>query len=154
MLGLSELLSQIPKKYDTIVVDCFLFDDKGRILMQRRSMDRKLFPGYWDAIGGHLERGESIEDCLRREIREETSMELSQIFALVHRFEWGSNSHAINLQFVCRAEGTPLPEVGKVTELRWIDEQELGRLGVWLTPEMKEGARAALLYIKDKGLSA
>lgn len=154
MLGLNDFLSTLPKKYDVVVVDAFVFDDRGRILMQRRSMSRKLFPGYWDAIGGHLEPGETIESCLRREIREETSMELTQIFGLVNRFEWRSDSSAINLQFVCGATGVPVPEVGKVTELRWVDRQELETFGVWLTPEMKTGAESALLYIKDKGLAS
>jgi 8-oxo-dGTP diphosphatase len=154
MLGLSEFLSTLPKKYDTIVVDAFLFDDRGRVLMQRRSMDRKLFPGYWDAIGGHLEPGESIEECLRREIREETSMELTRIYAMIHRFERRSDSSAINLQFVAQAEGTPVPELGKVTELRWVDETELPLLKDALTVEMREGALAALKYIRDMNLRA
>jgi 8-oxo-dGTP diphosphatase len=148
MLGLSELLSQLPKKYETIVVDCFLFDSKKRVLLQRRSMNRKLFPGFWDAIGGHLEPGESIEECLRREIKEETSMDLTRIHALVHQFDWNSEGSAVNLQFVAEAEGTPIPEEGKVTELRWVDRDELEKLGVWLTIEMKTGVLAALAYIE------
>lgn len=153
MLGLDEFLSTLPKKYDTIVVDAFIFDDRGRVLMQRRSMDRKLFPGYWDAIGGHLEPGELIEECLEREIREETSMQLRQIFALVHRFEWRSDSSVIDLQFVCRADGTPVPEMGKVTELRWVDAAEIDVIRDWLMPEMREGLLAALQYMKDTGLA-
>jgi 8-oxo-dGTP diphosphatase len=49
----------------------------GRLLLGRR---RKAHgAGSWSCPGGHLEFGESIEECARREIREETGMEIGRV---------------------------------------------------------------------------
>lgn len=44
----------------------------GFIYLQKRSMSKDIQPGKWDtAVGGHVDYGESVEDALRREAREE-----------------------------------------------------------------------------------
>jgi 8-oxo-dGTP diphosphatase len=42
-----------------------------RILLGRRSRRKRICPGLWDVIGGHVETEETYEDALRRELREE-----------------------------------------------------------------------------------
>ena len=44
----------------------------NRVLVLRRSADSPQFAGLWDLPGGSVDRGESLEEALRREIREET----------------------------------------------------------------------------------
>jgi 8-oxo-dGTP pyrophosphatase MutT (NUDIX family) len=44
---------------------------EGRILLGRRSRRKRICPGLWDVIGGHVEAEETYEDALRRELREE-----------------------------------------------------------------------------------
>lgn len=54
------------------VVHLHIFDSQGRLYMQRRSMSKEIQPGKWDtAVGGHVDYGESIEEALYREVREE-----------------------------------------------------------------------------------
>lgn len=54
------------------VVHLHIFDSTGRLYMQRRSMSKEIQPGKWDtAVGGHVDDGETIEEALRREVREE-----------------------------------------------------------------------------------
>lgn len=55
--------------YDAVKI--ILFDAKGRFLLQHRSGDAKLLPGYWAFFGGAIEKGETPEGALRREIYEE-----------------------------------------------------------------------------------
>ncbi len=54
------------------VVHLHIFDNEGRLFLQRRSMSKDIQPGKWDtAVGGHVDYGETIEEALHREVREE-----------------------------------------------------------------------------------
>jgi mutator protein MutT len=44
---------------------------EGTVLLARRSLRRKAYPGRWSFPGGHVEKGESLEGALDRELREE-----------------------------------------------------------------------------------
>src|SRR2546429_7543057 len=54
------------------VVGALIFDAQDRLLIQRRSAQRALFPNCWDIVGGHVEPGETPEQALHREVAEET----------------------------------------------------------------------------------
>jgi mutator protein MutT len=43
----------------------------GRVLLGLRNKQRELYPDTWDIIGGHCEEGETIEETLIRELKEE-----------------------------------------------------------------------------------
>ena len=54
------------------VVHLHLFNSRGELYLQRRPMWKDIQPGRWDtAVGGHVDFGESVEEALRREVREE-----------------------------------------------------------------------------------
>ena len=54
------------------VVHLHIYNKEGDLLLQRRSQTKDIQPGKWDtAVGGHVDYGESIEEALRREAREE-----------------------------------------------------------------------------------
>ena len=49
---------------------------RGRVLLVRRSPQARHYPDVWDVFGGHVEVGESLEEALRREAREELGVEI------------------------------------------------------------------------------
>ncbi|MGM9804613.1 MAG: NUDIX domain-containing protein [Muribaculaceae bacterium] len=56
------------------VVHLHIFDTKGRLYLQKRSLNKDIQPGKWDtAVGGHVDLGETINQALLRETREELS---------------------------------------------------------------------------------
>jgi nucleoside triphosphatase len=53
------------------IIVCPLIQNEGEYLLVRMPLDRGVFPGQWALSGGGLEPGETIDEGLRREIREE-----------------------------------------------------------------------------------
>ena len=54
------------------VIHLHIFNKAGDLYLQKRSMNKDIQPGKWDtAVGGHIDYGESVEEALRREVREE-----------------------------------------------------------------------------------
>ena len=58
------------------VVHLHIYNKDGDLFLQKRSLAKDIQPGKWDtAVGGHVDYGESIEEALRREAREELGIE-------------------------------------------------------------------------------
>jgi len=51
----------------------------GKLLLGHRHPARRWYPDCWDLIGGHIEVGESPEQAIRRECREEIAVEVSDL---------------------------------------------------------------------------
>lgn len=94
----------------TVLVSAIaLVDPEGRVLLAQRPEGKSL-AGMWEFPGGKVEPGETPEECIRREIREELGVELCEnCFAPVtfvsHRYE---DFHLLMLLYVARKwEGIP-----------------------------------------------
>lgn len=58
------------------VVHVHIFNNKGELYLQKRPETKDTQPGKWDtSVGGHISFGESLEQALKKEIREETGLE-------------------------------------------------------------------------------
>ena len=96
-------------------------DDRGRVLLARRANEP--FKGYWDLPGGFLEEGEHPLDTIRRELREETSLEVEPLDFVglwVDRYAYETRTAAtLNLYWTARVlSGSPEP-ADDVSELAW-----------------------------------
>jgi 8-oxo-dGTP diphosphatase len=107
------------------IVGAVIHDGRGRIFMQRRSADRSLFPGAWDLVGGHLETGETILDCLAREVREETGWHVARVVADLGTLEWtgddGLERHEVD--YLVEVSGDldrPAIEADQHLDPRWV----------------------------------
>jgi len=101
--------------------------DNGRVLLARRA--HPPFEGFWDIPGGFLDEGEDPLDGLRRELREETGLEVEPQRFLglwMDRYESDSTAEAtLNLYWTARVVGGQAAPADDVSELRWFDRDEL-----------------------------
>jgi isopentenyl-diphosphate delta-isomerase len=60
-------------------VHIWLFTSDKKILLQKRALTKKVFPGIWDiSVAGHIGAGEEILEAAKREILEEIGLELEE----------------------------------------------------------------------------
>ncbi len=60
----------------------FIFDQAGRVFVNRRSKSKDVLPGKWSIVlGGHVDSGETYDEAVVREFQEETGL-LSEPFAI------------------------------------------------------------------------
>jgi 8-oxo-dGTP diphosphatase len=105
----------------SVSVAAVIVDDHGRaLLIQRRDN------GKWEPPGGVLELGESIEDGLRREAREETGLDIEPI-ALTGVYKNMARG-IIALVFRCKITGGEPAVTDETTAYRWADEQTIREL--------------------------
>ena len=102
-------------------------DEEGRLLLVRRAGEPDR--GKWDLPGGFLEEGEHPLDALRRELREETGLEVEPLeFAGVWVDRYGGGEAApwtLNLYWTAQALSGEPAAADDVSELRWFDPAEL-----------------------------
>jgi 8-oxo-dGTP diphosphatase len=98
-----------------------VIDAEGRALVIQRRDN-----AHWEPPGGILERGETITDGLRREVREETGLIVEPI-ALTGVYKNMSRG-IIALVFRCRPVGGTLTENPEVTRFRWVLESEVSAI--------------------------
>lgn len=57
-------------------VSCWIINEKGEVLFQRRSSNKKKNPNIWSKTGGHIIAGEDPKDALKREVKEELGINI------------------------------------------------------------------------------
>lgn len=108
-----------------LVVHIWVVDSNGRILLQRRALNRRLMPGAWAATGGSAIAGEDSETAARRELLEELGIdtkqgEMTKIGRLRRR-----NAFTDIWLLKRDVDETKLHlQIEEVAEVRWVTEQE------------------------------
>ena len=104
------------------VVAAVILRDGEVLLCQRRATDRH--PNKWEFPGGKVESGESIEDCLRRELREELDIEAVAGAALWNtQHDYGDL--CVDLTFVAVSRIDREPRNLCFADMRWVPLEAL-----------------------------
>ena len=123
---------------------CYIQKDGKTLLLHRVKKAHDLNEGKWVGIGGKFQEGESPEDCLLREVREETGLRLrSWRFRGIVTFvsdEWGTEY--MHLFTADRFHGQ-LREDCAEGQLEWLPWETLPTLPIW------EGDRIFLRLIDE-----
>jgi 8-oxo-dGTP pyrophosphatase MutT (NUDIX family) len=111
---------------------CGIFMRDGLLLLVRRAPHKDWYPGRWDVVGGHVEKGESVEDALVRECVEEVGLTPSRytsLAVLAEPEETGHKKARYHLFLITEWEGEEARLLGdEHTEMRWIAPNEAATL--------------------------
>jgi 8-oxo-dGTP diphosphatase len=114
----------------TVAVGAIVFDDAGRVLLVQRA--RPPAAGRWTVPGGRLELGEALADAVRREVREETGLEVAPgpLVEVVERTtrEGDAVWHYVILDYLARVTGGALRAGDDAADARWVAPAELAAL--------------------------
>jgi ADP-ribose pyrophosphatase YjhB (NUDIX family) len=111
-------------------VGALIFEGGNLLLVERGKEPLK---GYWSLPGGIVETGEKLEEGIRREVREETGLEVEpmSVFEIFERIipdaEGRAEYHYVLIDFLCRAVGGRLAPASDVSKVAWVAEQNLGQ---------------------------
>ncbi|NOQ37351.1 NUDIX domain-containing protein [archaeon] len=104
-----------------VVVGAIIYNDKDEVFLARS----KKWKDMWIVPGGHLELGETLEQAIRREIKEETGMEVSDIKLVgvkesIFSKEYHKRKHLVFIDFSCRAKSNKIILNDELQEYIWI----------------------------------
>lgn len=106
-------------------------DDKA-LIVKRAHEPRK---GEWSLPGGRVELGESLVDAVRREIKEETGLDIAvgpivDVLDRVHRHEGRVRYHFVIVDYLCTCVGGELCAGDDAEDAAWVTSEEIERYGV------------------------
>jgi isopentenyldiphosphate isomerase len=133
-------------------VHVLVFNNRGEVFLQKRSMSKDRQPGLWDSsASGHLDSGEAYDACAIRELREEIGLRLDapplRLFKLPASIETDQEHVWI---YRCKAEGPFTLHPEEIETGGWFTPE---RVNTWMKDKPEEFA-SALLAIWPKVLAA
>jgi 8-oxo-dGTP diphosphatase len=120
----------------------------GKILLGLRAPAKKAWPGHWDTIGGHVEDGESPEDALVREAREEVGVTPTafRLIATVRERQPQRYGDALHHVYAVTSwqGGEPSNICDEHSELKWFSVDEMRGLKNIVDPDYVSFAELAM----------
>ncbi len=119
--------NRIPEGRYHLVCDILVRHTDGTFLLTKRSSDKDVYPGRWEAsAGGSALSGEEPLDCAKRELLEETGISTDRFFFIgTSRRE---QSHSMLYSYVaetdCDKNSVKLQE-GETVDYKWVTREEL-----------------------------
>jgi 8-oxo-dGTP diphosphatase len=125
-----------------------LIFNRGKILLVERA--KEPLKGYWSLPGGVLETGETLEQGVIREVREETGLEVKplkvlEIFERIVRDAHGATEyHYVLIDYICRVTGGSLRAADDASRAAWVSRRLLPTYSITAgtLPVIEKGFRA------------
>lgn len=117
-----------------VAVGAIIKDNKDRILVVKHKKERGgYWQGKWICPGGKLEYGEEIKEGIKREVKEETNLEIELItplipFERIVKTNERITLHVIYIDYVARLLGGELKVDSDVGEALWIEERNIPKI--------------------------
>jgi isopentenyldiphosphate isomerase len=122
-------------------IHLLVFNQKGKLFLQKRSMLKDCFPGTWDSsASGHLNVSETYDECVIREAREEIGLSLQSLPERLFKIDACPDT---GMEFVwiyrCSSEGPFELQPEEVDEGSFFSSAEIDR---WIASRPADFARA------------
>ena len=115
-----------------LAFSCHVFDVRGRVLLTRRAITKRTFPGVWtNAFCGHPAPGEDVEDAVRRRGLRELALPIGDLDPVIPDFRYRAvDSAGIVENEICpvyRAlvRDDPMPRPDEVDDWAWVAPKNL-----------------------------
>ncbi len=110
-----------------LVVDILALHEDGTYLLTKRSMEKDVYPGYWEAsAGGSAKSGEEPIQAAVREFREETGLDADSMELVNVLFK--DSSHGLYYSYLAKVSGDKdrvVLQEGETTDYKWVDRKGL-----------------------------
>lgn len=136
-----------------LAFSCYVFDSAGRVLLTRRALAKRTWPGVWtNAFCGHPRLEEPMESAVVRHGRHELGLVVNRVACVLPDFRYtatdasGVVENEICPVYVAVAATDPKPNPDEVMDLVWVEPETLGRLVVatpwavspWMVEQVRE----------------
>jgi 8-oxo-dGTP diphosphatase len=111
----------------------YFFNGTEKLFLPKRALTKKFLPGVYELPGGHIEFGETMEDGLKREIKEEFEMDINigdPFYAFTYENKI-KQSHSIEVIYLATFSGS-LEKIKLHPEdhsdYKWVTKNEIGEI--------------------------
>lgn len=105
---------------------CFVLNGDD-ILLMKRAPHKRVFPNRYNGVGGHIERDEDPLTCARREIKEETGLDVQKLrLRAVYNIDAGQTTGIVLFVFVGESVSREIDTQTDEGTLHWLPVQGIG----------------------------
>ena len=115
-----------------LAFSCYLRGPDGRVLVTRRAVDKRTWPGVWtNSCCGHPAPGEAGADAVVRRVRQELGLAVTDLRLVLPDFRYravapdGTVENEFCPVWAAGVDGDPHPDPDEVEEWRWVDWDDL-----------------------------
>ncbi len=136
---------------------CYIERDGAYLMLHRVKKEKDINKDKWIGVGGHFEEGESPEECLLREVAEETGLKLTD-YRLRGVITFSTESYPVEYMFLYTAEGfLGTMHACDEGDLEWVPKEQVYELPIWegdkiffrLLEERRDFFSLKLRYVGD-----
>lgn len=102
-----------------MVVDLIIINDDNDVFLVKRSSNTHHFPNSWSFPGGKIDENEDKEDALRREIKEELNVEISEM-RFFKSYDYSLDGKLIHASYyIGKIKGKPEINAKEISDAKW-----------------------------------